>query len=129
MRRVFRVADEIRRSREFGTTGAELDLLRKPVSGLRSPASGKQRSGILCDLALRRHFPWAEEAVRLWPSFFASGETFAVNEAHLEKARRLLGIGATWRKQAAAVATQGLLKARDQSSNPRPAVTAGRRLS
>ena len=58
-----------------------------------------------------------------WSSFFGAGRSFKICVAHLDKARLLLGVGASWKSKAVAAAGYGLSKAGGRSFSPRPAIS------
>ena len=52
--------------------------------------------------------PHTEEGVHAWSSFFLAGRSFKIYVAHLEMARPLLGVGASWESKAVTAAGYGL---------------------
>ena len=58
-----------------------------------------------------------------WSSFFGAGRSFKIYAAHLEKARLLLGVDASWKSKAVNTAGYGHAKAGDRSFSPGPAIS------
>ena len=106
--RVSKATGSIEQIPQFADAGAKLNIPRNCDARLRPAASGLRCWGVVRDATNRPNLPPSEDGVLAWSSLVATGRSFKIYVARLDKARTLSGVNTAWETEATLTAGRGL---------------------